>query len=57
MSGDEDVHVEVAELIVFLHRGGIRGGGGCEVEDARRRRRLDGPDGARTRWIGGYEWG
>jgi hypothetical protein len=57
MSGDEDVHVEVAELIVFLHRGGIRGGGGCEVEDARRRRRLDGPDGARKRWIGGYEWG
>jgi hypothetical protein len=23
MSGDEDVRVEVAELIVFLHRGGI----------------------------------
>jgi hypothetical protein len=31
MSGDEDVRVEVAELIVFLHRGGIRGGGGCEA--------------------------
>jgi hypothetical protein len=52
MSGDEDVRVEVAELIVFVHRGGIRGGGGCEVEDVRQQR-LDGPDGARKRWIGG----
>jgi hypothetical protein len=34
MSGDEDVHVEVAELIVFLHRGEIRGGGGCEAAAA-----------------------
>jgi hypothetical protein len=31
MSGDEDVRVEVVELIVFLHRGGIRGGGGCKA--------------------------
>jgi hypothetical protein len=31
MSGDEDVRVEVAELIIFLHRGGIWGGEGCEV--------------------------
>jgi hypothetical protein len=34
MSGDEDVRVEVTELIVFLHRGGIRGGGGCEAATA-----------------------
>jgi hypothetical protein len=34
MSGDVDVCVEVAELIIFLHRGGIRGGGGCEVAAA-----------------------
>uniref|UniRef100_A0A804MD31 Copine C-terminal domain-containing protein n=1 Tax=Zea mays TaxID=4577 RepID=A0A804MD31_MAIZE len=31
MSGDEDVRVEVAKLIVFLHRGGIWGGEGCEA--------------------------
>jgi hypothetical protein len=31
MSGDEDVRVEVVELIVFLRRSGVRGGGGCEA--------------------------